>query len=77
MKGVEEHDVLKCMEKYSLSDDFLNHSTLCMCLISKVRMTEAKFIEYKYLSDKEILSVLLNTYYLLIKEKVSTEVHPR
>lgn len=48
-----------------------------MCLISKVRMTEAKFIEYKYLSDKEFLSVLLNTYYLLIKEKVSTEVHPR
>lgn len=48
-----------------------------MCLISKVRMTEAKFIEYKYLSDKESLSVLLNTYYLLFKEKVSTEVHPR
>lgn len=23
MKGVEEHDVLKCMEKYSVPDDFL------------------------------------------------------
>lgn len=40
-------------------------------------MTEAKFIEYLYLSNKEILSVLQNTYYLLIKEKVSAEAHPR
>lgn len=23
MKGVKEHDVLKCMEKYSVPDDFL------------------------------------------------------